>query len=272
MPLLPTTLTYPASETLKLEALRQLFQDWQHASGEAAPEMKEQIEGMVFDGFYPHYFSRKTRILFIGREAREIEGFNYLDLLHAAYRTGKRIGSQHLNCNLFHRRMLHTAHGILNGLPEWKEIPDADQIGDSFATAEGVSFAFMNLSKFSNESEFWPSNWRMIGDAVRLATQTRNFIAEEIALLEPDIVITMNLERYFPVLSDEVTPLASYGGHVSASTMKVRGHEALLLDGFHFSAPGKRDLEHFYQPIREAVKAMPSGLQTEGRRMRHRGA
>ncbi|HCN78277.1 MAG TPA: hypothetical protein DIT13_13910 [Verrucomicrobiales bacterium] len=254
MPLLPTTLAYPASEIPKLEALRQLFQDWLHASVEAAPEMKEQIEGMVFDGFYPHYFSRKTRILFIGREAREIEGFNYLDLLHAAYRTGKRIGSQHLNCNLFHRRMLYMAYGLLNGLLEWKEIPDADQIGDSFATAEGVSFAFMNLSKFSNESEFWPSNWRMIGDAVRLATQTRNFIAEEVAILQPEIVITMNLGDYFSSFGQEVTPLASASRDVSSWTLMSNGHKALLLDCFHFSAPGKRDLDHYYLPIAEVVK------------------
>lgn len=254
MPILPTTLTYPTSETSKLEALHQLFQDWMDSCTQTAPEMKEAIEGMVFDGFYPHYFSQKTRILFIGREAREIEGYNYLDLLHAAYRTSKRIGSQHLNCSLFHRRMLYTAYGLLNGLPEWKNIPDADQIGDSFATTEGVSFAFMNLSKFSNESEFWPSNWKMIQDAVRMATKNRNFIAEEIALLVPDLVISMNLEGYFPALGEKVTHLASYGGCVSAWNLHSHGHQSLLLDGFHFSAPRKRDLEHYYLPIMEAVK------------------
>jgi hypothetical protein len=256
MPLLPATLSYPASETPKLEALRQLFQDWQHASIEAAPEMKEQIEGMVFDGFYPHYFSRKTRILFIGREAREIEGFNYLDLLHNAYRKTKRIGVQHLNCSLFHRRMLYTAYGLLNGFSEWKDIPDAAEIGDSFATPEGVSFAFMNLSKFSNESEFWPSNWKMIKDAVCLASQGRNFIAEQIAALEPDVVISLNLKKYnfLSALGEEINPLGTYGGCVSAWNLNSQGHKSLLLDCFHFSALGKRDLEHYYLPVCEAVK------------------
>lgn len=219
--------------------------------------MKEQIEWMVFDGFYPHYFSKKPRILFIGREAREIAGENYLDKLYPAYRTTKQIGDvdgQHLNASKFHSRMLYMAYGLMNRLPEWKNIPDADKIGDSFATAEGVSFAFMNLSKFSNESEFWPSNWKMIQDSVRLATHGRNFIAEEIALLEPDIVITMNLKGYFPVLGESVTHLASYSGCVSASTLSSCGHKSLLLDSFHFSAR-KRGLEHFYQPICEAVRS-----------------
>lgn len=254
MPLLPTTLAYPEAEAPKLEALRLLFQDWMQASIQAAPAMKELIEGMVFDGFYPHYFSRRPRILFIGREAREIEGFNYLDLLHAAYRTGKKIGSQHLNQNLFHRRMLYTAHGLQNGLPEWKDIPDASVIGNTFATPDGVSFAFMNLSKFSNESEFWPSNWRMIQDAVRLATQQRKFIAEEIAILQPDLVISMNLEGHFSSLGEEVTPLAATSRDVSTWRLTSQGHSSLLLDSFHFSAPGKRDLEHFYLPILDAVR------------------
>lgn len=254
MPLLPATLVYPEAEAPKLEALRLLFQDWMQASIQAAPEMKEIIEGMVFDGFYPHYFSRRPRILFIGREAREIEGFNYLDLLHAAYRTGEKIGGQHLNQSLFHRRMLYTAHGLQNGLPEWKDIPDASVIGNTFATPEGVSFAFMNLSKFSNESEFWPSNWRMIQDAVRLATQQRKFIAEEIAILQPDLVISMNLEGFFSALGEQATPLPSTSRDVSAWTLNSQGHRSLLLDCFHFSAPGKRDLDHYYQPVREAVR------------------
>lgn len=254
MPLLPTALVYPEAETSKLEVLRQLFQDWMQASIQAEPEMKELIEGMVFDGFYPHYFSRRPKILFIGREAREIEGFNYLDLLHAAYRRGKHIGSQHLNQNLFHRRMLYTAHGLLNGFPDWRDIPDASVIGDTFATPDGVSFAFMNLSKFSNESEFWPSNWRMIQDAVRLATQQRKFIAEEIAILQPDLVISMNLEGFFSALGEQVTPLPSTSRDVSAWRLISQGHASLLLDSFHFSAPGKRDLEHFYLPICDAVR------------------
>ncbi len=255
MHLLPSTLTYPDSETPKLEALRRLFQDWLAEALQAAPGLRKEIEGMVFDGFYPHYFSRRTRILFIGREARGIEGDNYLDVLYAAYSTGKRIGVQHLNCSLFHRRMLYIAYGLLNGLPDWKDIPDAAEIGDSFASAGGVSFAFMNLSKFSNESEHWPSNWRRIQESVRQATQGRNYIAEQIALLEPDIVITMNLENYFQALGEEVTPLASGGGGVSALTLSSHNHKSLLLNGFHFSAPGKRDLDHYYLPVREAVRA-----------------
>jgi hypothetical protein len=31
----------------------------------------------------------------------------------------------------------------------------------------------------------------------------RNFIAEQVALLEPDVVITLNLEGYFPLLGEK---------------------------------------------------------------------
>jgi hypothetical protein len=40
------------------------------AALEAAPELKEEIDWMVFDGFCPHYFGKGPRVLFIGREAR----------------------------------------------------------------------------------------------------------------------------------------------------------------------------------------------------------
>lgn len=254
MPFLPATLAYPEAEAPKLEALRLLFQDWMQASIQSEPEMKEFIEGMVFDGFYPHYFSRRPRILFIGREALDIEGCNNLDVLHAAYSTGKRIGSRHLNCDRFHSRMLCTAYGILKGGPEWENIPDASVIGDTFATLDGISFAFMNLSKFSNESGFWQSNWKMIQDAARLATQTRKFIAEEIAILQPDIVITMNLEDFFDSLGEAVAPLESTSRAVKVWRLESHGHKSLLLDCFHFSAWNKRDPEHFYLPIRDAVR------------------
>jgi hypothetical protein len=152
--------------------------------------------------------------------------------------------------------MLYTAYGLMNGLPEWKDIPDADEIGDGFATAEGVSFAFMNLSKFSNESDHWSSNWQRIQESVRQATMGRNFIAEQIALLEPDVVITMNLEGYFPALGEKPEYLGTYGDEcVSAWALTSHRHKSLLLDGFHFSAPGKRDLDHFYLPFVEAVRA-----------------
>ena len=58
MPLLPTTLTYPDSEKRKLDALLRHFEDWTAAALKAAPELKEEIEWMVFDGFYPHYFGK----------------------------------------------------------------------------------------------------------------------------------------------------------------------------------------------------------------------
>ncbi len=254
MPLLPTTLVYPDAETSRLEALRLLFQDWMQASVQAEPEMKELIDGMVFDGFYPHYFSRKPKILFIGREALDIEGSNNLDILYAAYSEGKRIGSRHLNCDRFHSRMLCTAYGILNGFPEWKSIPYASVIGNTFGTPEGVSFAFMNLSKFSNESGFWQSNWKMIQHAALLATQPRKFIAEEIAILQPDLVITMNLEDFFDSLGETVAPLESTSQAVKAWRLESHGHTSLLLDCYHFSAWTKRDPEHFYLPICDAVR------------------
>jgi hypothetical protein len=254
MSTLPTSLTYPAAETAKLEALDQLFQEWQQTALGMAPERSQQIKEMVFDGFYPHYFSKRPRLLFIGREARGLSGCNYLDCLGHAYRHSKRIGRQHLNRSPFHRRLLRIAHGLQTGLPPLHEIPAASRIGDSFATEAGVSFAFLNLSKFSNESSSWPSNWAYIQEAVRQATSEQRFVSRQIALLEPEIVITMNLRHYHWVLGEECPSLAGPQGPVSAWALTSQGHQSLLLDGFHLSAPRKRDLDDFYLPICSAVK------------------
>ncbi len=253
MKLLPEKITYPDSEKPKLALLENLFRDWhQHfAAKEAKLPGGHKADDMVFDGFYPHYFSQKSRILFIAREARQIAGLNYLEVLYPEYRTGKKIGAQHLNVNRIHSRMLYIAYGILNGMPEWKDIPDASKIGDSFGSAEGVSFAFMNISKLSNEAEAWQSDWEAINSVHKLSTSSRSFNEEEVRILEPQIVITMNLGEKLASLGHRTEIQSS--GAVRSYWLDSGGHRSLLLDTFHFSS-WKDPIAEIYQPVCDAIK------------------
>jgi len=250
---LTADLPYPIPEQTKLAALETLFQDWQTSFAQCTNDLiRMQADEMVFDGFYPFYFCQPKRILFVGREARGIAGCNYLEVLYGAYREGKRIGNKHLNFDSFHSRMLYVAWGLIKGMPDWENIPWADDIGDSFGSDSGISFAFMNLSKVSNESDQWNSDWEMIGAAHDAATRSRNFIRDEVALLEPEIVITMNLEARLDSLGKR--EMIEHTPKVNTYWLDSSGHRSLMLDCYHFSAPGMNDVTGFYLPICEAVR------------------
>ena len=185
---------YPDNEKLKLASLENLFRDWHQYFSSVGSELKDyHADDMVFEGPYPYYFRQPKRILFIGWESRQISGYNYIDLLSYNYRHRKWIGDQHLNANKFHSLMLYITYGVVNGFIDWKDIPDASVIGDTFGTADGVSFAFMNISKLSNEADSRTANWDVINTAYQLSIRDRNFIKDQVAILEPDIVISMGL-------------------------------------------------------------------------------
>jgi hypothetical protein len=252
MKFLPS-IQYPPDEIPKLTLMENLFREWHlHFSGLDAAFQKHKADDMVFDGFYPHYFSQKKRILFVARESRDISGFNYLDLLYQAYRETKRIGDQHLNVNKFHSRMLYVAYGIVNGVQRWKDIPYATKIGDTFAELNGLSFAFMNISKFSNEDVTWPSDWSVINASHKHSTQGRNFNLEAVTILEPHIVITMNLGNKI----DSLGRLSQIHSSDLAKSywLDCNGHRSLLVDTWHFSAPNKKDVADFYTPILDAIR------------------
>lgn len=246
---------FPDEEEEDRQELLRLFGDWRGQMQEVLPaEEKCLVDGFVSDGFYPHYFSQPIRILFVGRECLNLWGLDYLEILLGAYRESKKIGKQHLNQHRFCSRQLYVAFGLLNGFPEWKTIPMASEIGDTFATSSGISFAFMNVSKFSNEQDEtgeWKAQIPLIESSVAASEGKRNFIEEEISLLKPNVVITMNLGRFLDPLGDRKK--ISGDGNVERFAMTSAGHSTLLLDAWHFSS-SKDSVKQIYVPICTAVR------------------
>ena len=81
---------YTEYEKVKLKELESLFKKWRDHFDQFKNETGFIIrditaDDMSFDGFYPHYFDQKLKILFIGRERRHIPGINYLDEVFMAY-------------------------------------------------------------------------------------------------------------------------------------------------------------------------------------------
>ncbi len=258
MQLLPK-LDYPESEKPKLALLENLFIEWHQQfvkNNSSLTALGQEADEMVFDGFYPYYFSEhmKKRILFIGWETLEVAGTNYIEDLYKAYRSEeKRIGSRHLETNLFHSRMFYVAYGILHGMPEWLKINDANKLSVTFGTPKGWSFAFMNISKLSNESGKSKADINLINTAVRLSTESRNFIEEEIAILEPHIIIAMNLKDKLNSLGKRLD-WAHVANDVYSGWLESHGHRSLLIDSFHFSAWRKEDISDYYEPICNAIR------------------
>lgn len=251
------TIPYPEIEKPKLAVLEKLFQAWHHSFDSAlSPKV---ADAMVFDGFYPHYFGQRKRVLFIAWESRQISGRNYLDVLYPSYRKTKRIGrTRHLNQDKFHSRLIRIAWGINHGMKPWQEVPPASVIGDSFGAEHGLSFAFMNVSKLSNESDRHTADRETINTAYRLSTHQRNFVSEEVAAFEPHIVITMNLQDKLAALGSltRIEP----SGAVRSFWLESGGHRSLLIDGFHFAAR-KKAAADFYEPICEAIRRSESNTE-----------
>lgn len=243
---------YPDAEKGMLQDLAALFRAW-HAEAQTKDFGNScSADDMVFDGFYPFYTLQKKKILFIGREALGIEGRNYLEVLHQAYKENS-VGGRHINQHQFHYLMFYIAYGLNNDLADWEDIPPADELSKSFASGQGVSFAFMNISKLSNESTSWDADWKLIDSFVNAFSKCAvNYFNQEISIINPDLIITMNLEGRLKALGK--LDVVEYGSKLSKYNLNVEGRKIPLFDTFHFSAPGKSPKNDYYELIRKEAK------------------
>ncbi len=267
MQLLPS-ISYPDNEKPKLALLESLFRDWhRHFASNASSLVKHKPEEMVFDGFYPHYFSQKRRILFIGWEAVDISNQNNMAVLFEVYHHGKHLGdTKHINNDKFHSRMLRIVYGVMNGMPSWETIPSASEIGDMIGTPDGLSFAFLNISKLSNETGSPKADWPVINAAYLLSTSGRNYIQEEILILEPDIIVTMNADK-LPAESESLGKWTLIHRYDQAESywLSYGGNRTLVVNTWHLSARGTNGGEDYYVPICNAIRDSEASSQTDGR-------
>ena len=116
----------------------------------------------------------------------------------------------------------------------------------------------MNISKYSNDSEnSATADYDLINRFLADSNLTkRNFIREEIELLDPDIIITANLwdtkikqeylELVFP--TGDFEEVKSSKNEAILYDFQFNQKKIKFIDAFHFSARGS-DEGKFYEPI-----------------------
>lgn len=153
---------------------------------------------------------------------------------------------------------MYITYGIQNkGILIYEEIPYANEILENMVKRNHFGFAIMNISKYSNDAENGSSaNFSLINQFLKDSELSkRNFIREEISLLEPDIIITVNLweghisntelEKIFP--TSDCSNLKTIEGIANLWDFNLNGKKIQLLDLFHFSCRGS-DKTKFYDP------------------------
>lgn len=243
------SLEYPESERPTLLSLKQLFLDWQDAINQHSQSFEDYTSSdFVFDGFYPYYFAQPVRVLFVGRESRGLSGHNYIEVLHQCYTQSLPIGSQSLNQAKFHRLLFYVTYALNNPSCDWSDIPYPSEMSRTFAKPKGLSFAFMNISKFSNERVAWQAIPELMDCSISTSRAERNFIRDQVRILRPNVIVTMNLGQSLELLGDGLQ-LLERSKEINAYQLDI-GKPCLLLDSFHFSAVSKPDRECYVDPIR----------------------
>lgn len=211
----------------------------------------------VKDGFYPEYSKQPIKVLFIGKESLEIGGQDYISLIFDAYHN-KKVGSTHLNRYQFHSTMLYISYALKHEIYEWSEMPYATEFVDEFGKPNGCSFAFMNFSKLSNESGQWQADEELIDTFTRLSKNPNcDYFAKEIGLLNPDIIIGMNLGGSRMRHLGNFTDIKYYGSNddVCFQTLTTYdGNKYTYLDVWHFSALRKSPKRDIFTPIIDSLR------------------
>lgn len=241
---------YADDEKNTIERINDLFIEWKeyavNLNGNSAGVLFE--EKVVVDGFYPYYTKQKKKILFIGRESLNIEGSNYIQTLYDCYKKGE-IGGKPINSTSFHALMFYITYAINNDVYEWGKIPSANTLTESFATDNGISFAFMNLSKLSNSTGDWQADWKQIDYFLNnySTLMNINFINKQIELINPDIIITMNFGNYIKYLGNN--RIISKSTEINEYQIEAGNSLIQLFDMYHFSAPGKSSKDDYFYPL-----------------------
>jgi hypothetical protein len=274
------SLQFPLPELSRHSQIIALMADWKRELSRARVLYRE--DGKLYpgdsyfcsDGFFPHYYAQKYKILFLARETVDLSGMDYIETLFEAYKANN-IGGRTLDQHSFHNRMYYLAYGILNdGKIPYGEAPYASELARNFGTKNGISFAFMELSKYSNDNADANAHRDLELMTAFLKDshlEKRNFIQEELEILDPDIILAANLWGAglepsllelalgdVRLVDDKTSPSAWW------RTITINGRERPLIDLYHFSSRKNTETD-FYNPVMKIMKPIVSGLSTTSR-------
>ncbi|MEL3908020.1 MAG: hypothetical protein P1P64_03265 [Treponemataceae bacterium] len=174
---------------------------------------------------------------------------SYIDIIFEAYKENT-IGDIHINKYQLHSLLFYITYMLQTANGNFEEFPYPSELTKDFGTKKGISFAFMNLSKFSNETGNWEQNKSLIDSFV---SASKEFIAKEIEILQPDVIITMNIMNYLEDILD-IELIDNSNCDAWLYKTKLGNSEVHLIDTWHFSYPSKSRKKNFVEPVFELVK------------------
>ena len=249
---------YRSSEEKMLKGkVARLFEKWSEAINSSKNLPKDVKESFVTDGFYPGYLKQKDKVLFLGRESLSVEG-DFMECLYNAYREGY-VGGKHINKYQMHYLQFYIAFGFNHSFCAWKDIPFAQELAAKMGDDDGLSFAFINASKFSNWSENWQLDGKLVSQSLS-ASREGKYLARQIEILHPDVICSMNA---LGLAGDQ---LGEYEYIKELSNHDLAVHDYKFMDGsvvplfdmWHFSAPRKSPFDNYYKPIADIYKKLCS--------------
>ena len=239
------------------------MEDWRN---EVAPNMikfkddKINYSGDAYftaDGFFPGYYKQKNKLLFIGREPRERGGDDYI----ANFINHYKKNNDH-NQFAFTRHILYIVQGVKSGGKiKFDDLEYPNDYAKKMVEKNDYGYAMMNISKYSNDSETGAkADVELMNKFLEHSNfKKRNYFKEELAILQPDIIITANLwdgkigDDYLELFFGKLEKRKNIEDKAILYEMELNNQKIKLIDMYHFSSRVGTDKDYYYDPIMKLI-------------------
>lgn len=246
-------------EKKKQAELNRLFSDWKKCIS-SKDDIVFQDDNIPYspltyfatDGFFPGYWQQKIKPLFIARETRYNSGQDIITNT-ISYWKNEALPTN----NSFWGKIIRIVYGIQNnGKIPFEKLPETTDIANNMIGTDNFGFAFMEVSKYSNDSDTGGTKDKELMNRFLLDSDLEkcNFMAEEIDILEPDIIFTANLwdgtinNSGFESTFENWKVIKDIPGKAILYEVTIKGKKYRLIDLYHFSAV-LSEKDYFYDPV-----------------------
>jgi hypothetical protein len=222
-------------------------------------EGKDPLSYFISDGFFPGYYDQKIKVLFIGRETRYMDGEgDWVQHIIGYFK------NKNPNQKSFTRRLLSIIQGIKsNGKLKFEDLETANSYAKKMVNTNDYGFAFMNMSKYTNcKDDGANADFDFVNKFLEDSNlENRNYFREELGILSPNIIITLNLwnggiyQKYLDLCFGTIEWEKfnnDIDGKVNMSNIISNGKSIKLLNTYHLSSHYS-DKEYFYNPVMELI-------------------
>jgi len=255
-------------EVEKRKAICCLMDDWRKEVSSSLTyfrDVGEECTGDAYfcaDGFFPNYFNQKNKVVFIGRETKNMagDGYDYIEEFLGWFKND----SNHTN---FMRHILQLVQLFKSdGNIEFDQLLSARDYVKKMVETGDYGFAVMEISKYSNDAK---DNDK--ADSVLINKfledshlEKRNYFQEELKILDPDYIITGNLlgweikKKYVESCFGNLTWLSKYPyptetpPEANLFEMDLAGKKIKLVDLWALSLRGYDD-DCFFTPVKKLI-------------------